>query len=260
MELVEKIHLLNHQEQKRLLEIVNGWLKNGSSAEESVEENEEEAMPYKNTLYPIKLNYTVEDIQSIVHLFPKNKKWTCDDLENEAIFPPDLTVKLQLINYKIFIMPRPTYSHQEILTNVSTYLNLFVRQNKLGKVTVAPVGIHINEGTCLEPDIVLVLKSQVDKITEKGIYEAPALVIEVISKANYKKLREAKKEKYADFGIAEYWEIYPKKKQINVEVLAENEDGSKGYTLFSSASKQGKIQSKVLEGFELAMEDVFEAM
>lgn len=260
MELVEKIHLLNHQAQEKLLEIVNDWLNNGSSAEDTADELEDEAMPYKNTLYLIKLNYTVEDIKSIVHLFPKNKKWTCDDLENEAIFPPDLTVKIQLINYKIYIMPRPSATHQEILGNVFANLNLFVRQNKLGKTYPAPFGVHLDEGTCLEPDVVLVLKSQVDKITEKGIYEVPALVIEVISKANYKKLREAKKEKYAGFGIAEYWEIYPKKKQINVEVLAENEDGSKGYALFSSASKQGKIQSKVLEGFELVMEDVFEVM
>jgi Uma2 family endonuclease len=97
-----------------------------------------------------------------------------------------------------------------------------------------------------------------DKVSEKGIFTPPALVVEVISKSNYKKLREAKKQEYANFGVAEYWEIYPKKRKINVEILNENEDGTKNYTSFSSASKTGKIQSKVLEGFELAMEDVFD--
>jgi len=251
MELIEKITLLSQKQQEELLALVDEWL------EEEIDEIETISPP-KHTLYPIKTEYSVKDIKAIVKLFSKSKKWTCEDLENEAIFPPDLKVKIQLLNYKIYIMPRPTSTYQEILTNISTYMNLFVRQNKLGKVYVAPFGVHISESTCLEPDIVMVLKPKVEKVTEKGIFEAPSLVVEVISRSNYKKLREEKKQKYAEFGVPEYWEIYPNKKKINIEVLEENEEGEKAYTLYSTAKKEGKVKSKVIESFELDVKDAFE--
>lgn len=249
MELIEKIKQLNDAQLQKLEEIVDTWLEE--------EAGEASAFP-QHRLYPIQQDYSVEDVKAIVNLFARNKRWTCEDLENEAIFPPDLKVQMQLLNSKLYIMPRPTAKHQEILTNISTYLNLFVRQDKLGKVYVAPFGVHLSDTTCLEPDIVLVLKPQLDQVSDKGIYNPPALVVEVISRSNYKKLREAKKQEYADFGIPEYWEIYPNKQKINVETLTEDEEGQKSYTLYSSAKKTGKVKSKVIEGFELAMEEAFE--
>ncbi len=89
------------------------------------------------------------------------------------------------------------------------------------------------------------MNRNVEKITEKGIYEAPDLMIEVISPANYKKLREEKKQKYADFGVREYWEIYPKKQKINVEVLTKIDDENEkikkaNYQLFSTDYKNRK--------------------
>ena len=44
-----------------------------------------------------------------------------------------------------------------------------------------------------------------------------------------------------------------------MKVLAENEEGEKVYQEYSSASKRGKTQSKVIEGFELEVEDISEA-
>ncbi|GAB4398591.1 MAG: hypothetical protein OHK0053_17540 [Microscillaceae bacterium] len=252
MELLEKIARLSEAQQARLLNLVEAWLDgagedNGHSAH----------LPPRFTLYPLKSDYTLEDIRAIIRLFPKNKKWTCEDLQNEAIFPPDLKVRMQLLQYKLYLMPRPSTTHQEILTNIATFLNAFVRTNKLGKVYVAPFGLHIDEGTCLEPDIVLVLKPQLEKVSEKGLYEAPALVVEVISRANYKKIREAKKAQYASFGIEEYWEIYPNKQAIQIEVLSRDEAGQPIYIPFSSATKEGEVQSKVITGFAMELEEVF---
>ncbi len=204
MEWTEKFDLLDEEQQEHLAQVVEGLLAG--------------EMPRKHTLYPIKLSYSVEYIREIVKLFSPTKKWTCADLENEAIFPPDLKLRMQLLDYKIYIM-RPTFNHQRFLTRVSARLSIFAQTHDLGEVCVAPVGVHISEGNCLEPDIVLVLKKDLSKATDKGVFVPPALVIEVISRANYKKLPEAKKQKYADFGVEEYWEVYPAKKKISVEIL-----------------------------------------
>lgn len=248
MDFLEKIDLLTSEQKDKLLEVIDAWLDDEDILEPS---------PPKHRLYPLQLSYSVEDIKGIVNMFSRNKKWTYEDLENEAIFPPNLRLRVYLINYKIYIMdPKPL--HQEVLGNVFTFLNLYIKQHKLGKAYPAPVSLHISEGTCLKPDIVLVLKPNLDKMTDKGMYEPPTLAVEVISRANYKKLREAKKQQYADFGIPEYWEIYPTQKKINIEVLEEDEEGKKSYTLFSTATKVGKATSKILEGFELSVADTFD--
>ncbi|WP_375562315.1 Uma2 family endonuclease [Bernardetia sp. OM2101] len=260
-QLIKKIKLLSQNQQEKIISLVDTFLDEKQEYEERISHLKIEKVKKENggKLYKEQLSYSVEDIQEIINLFPPNKKWTAEDLDDETIFPLDLFVKIELFNYKLFIMALPTPNHQEILTKVSTYMNMFVMQNKLGKLFVAPVAVHIDEGHSLQPDIVLVLNHNVEKITEKGIYEAPDLVIEVISPANYKKLREEKKEKYAGFGVREYWEIYPKKRKINVEILTEinAENKNPSYQLFSTAAKTGKIKSKVLEGFELDIENIF---
>lgn len=206
MELFEKIDLLNTEQQEKVLQIVKALLDDDEATIFKT------LAPQPHNLYPIKTDYSVEDIKAIVNLFPKNKKWTCQDLENEAIFPPDLKVRTQLINHKLFIIarPRPTATHQEILGNFLIILGAYVKQKKLGKIYPTPFALHIDEGTCLEPDIVLVLKPQLEKVTEKGIFAPPSLVVEVISKANYKKLREAKKAKVIEgfeMDVADIFEL-----------------------------------------------------
>jgi Uma2 family endonuclease len=271
IQLIEKIKLLNQNQQEQLISLVDVLLKEKQEYEEKISDLMIEKRKKENggKLYKEQLSYSVEDIKEIVNLFPTTKKWTAQELEDETIFPSDLFVKIELFNYKLFIMALPTPTHQEILTNVATYLNLFIKENKLGKLFVAPIGVHIKEGYSLQPDIVLVLNHNVEKITEKGIYKSPDLVVEVISPANYKKLREAKKQEYADFGVREYWEIYPKKKKINVEILTEieniesneneatNKTKNVKFQLFSTATQKGKINSNVLKGFELDIEKIF---
>jgi Uma2 family endonuclease len=97
--------------------------------------------------------------------------------------------------------------------------------------------------------------SKYNSIKEDCIETAPELVIEVLSRANYKKLREAKKQLYADFGVQEYWEINTTKRKIKIETL---DDTTKEYTTFSEARKKGTIKSKVLEGLEIDIENIFE--
>ena len=239
MELIEKIKLLSpeHREQ------VERWIS-----------------AYFKPLYEEKAAYDAEDVRRILSHFPPDKPWTAAELDDTDIFPPNLTVKVELVDYTLHIMPDPTAYHQEILTNVVTYLNLFVRKYKLGKAYVAPFSLHINEGNVRKPDMVLVLSHKAERVTERGIYEAPDLVVEVISPANYKKLRQEQKAAYAAFGVAEYWEIYPDQQEVRVEVL-EKEGEVPLYRTFSVASSEGNnaVCSKLLAGFSLGLEEVFSA-
>ncbi|TAF68286.1 MAG: Uma2 family endonuclease [Cytophagales bacterium] len=117
-------------------------------------------------------------------------------MQNEQIFPPDLTIKIEIIKNRIYIMD-PSPIHQEILGMIYTYINMFVIQNKLGKVYPAPISVKIDENTVLKPDIVYLSVRKSSFLTNKGIEGgSPDIVVEVISKANYKKLRNLKKQIY----------------------------------------------------------------
>lgn len=211
-----------------------------------------------NLYYEVKDAYTSEDLEAIITQFPIDKKWTFSDLQDETIFPPDLKVKKQLIDNKLYIMANPTTLHQKIVNKTSMYVTLFVEENKLGDVYIAPTAVKIDENNTLEPDIIFISLKRLEGITMKAIESVPELVVEVISPSNYKKLREEKKAKYAQFGIEEYWEIYPKKQLVRVETLVEIEGTlEKEYQLFSEVAVTGKIESKVLAGFELEVEKIF---
>lgn len=226
---------------------------NGHTTAEEDDDLEDDK-PQNTPYYALKDSYDREDMMEVIAKFPKNKKWTFTDLQNLDYFPPDLHIKIELLDYKIFVAMDPKLFHQEILSNIHIELGMFVKKNKLGKTYVAPTAIRIDEGTVLKPDILFISVAKYEVIQEDCIEVAPDLVIEVLSPSNYKKLREAKKAKYAEFGIKEYWEIHTKKQKIVIETLDEE---THQFVLFSEAQKTGTVQSKILEGFALHLEDVF---
>ncbi|MDX2304020.1 MAG: Uma2 family endonuclease [Microscillaceae bacterium] len=265
-ELIHKINQLSEEEQLWIAGMVEKLLADEISIDD---EDAENTLPQSlngsiplvpaGALYPFKLSYDLEDILAIVAQFPKGKKWTFVDLQDERIFPKETTIKIEIINHKIFIMPKPTLTHQEIAMNVATFINLYVIKNKLGKVYAPPISVKLEDAHVVEPDVLVILMPKLSDLVanDKAIEGAPDLVVEVISKANYKKLRNLKKQVYAEFGVQEYWEVFPKKKRISVECLQTNEEGNAEYVLFSEANQAGTIKSSVLEGFELNVADIF---
>ena len=63
-----------------------------------------------------------------------------------------------------------------------------------------------------------------------------------------------KHKMYESKGVTEYWQIFPKKREVKIEIL--NEEGK--YQLFSEAKEIGIVKSKVLNGFEIEIETLFE--
>ncbi len=105
-----------------------------------------------------------------------------------------------------------------------------------------------------QPDIIFIAVSRYYIIENKKVKGTPNLVVEIWSPSNIKKEREMKHKTYQNQGVTEYWQIFPKKQEIRIEVL--NEEGK--YKLFSEATKIGKVKSKVLNGFEIEIETLFE--
>ena len=62
----------------------------------------------------------------------------------------------------------------------------------------------------LRPDVLFVPENARGGITNRGIEEAPGLVVEVLSPTSRSIDQVKKPRRYGDFGIPEYWVVDPK--------------------------------------------------
>lgn len=120
----------------------------------------------------------------------------------------------EVIDNTLYMSPSPTTQHQQLLTDLSTDLNYFVRQHALGKVLVAPCDVYLNdEHNVVQPDLLFIKKDRVYIIEKKGIIGAPDLVIEILS-TNKTHDQERKLDLYERNAIPEYIIIDPDTKQV----------------------------------------------
>ncbi len=135
-----------------------------------------------------------------------------DDLRQ---IPPDRD-RYELIEGELFRSAAPNTEHQRKVMNLSAQLWYLVREHDLGEVFVAPYDVALDTSTVLEPDIVFVSKAR-QSIVKPGCVEgAPDLVVEVVSDSSRIIDRFVKRDRYAEFGVPEYWLLDPFEPRIEV--------------------------------------------
>ena len=179
---------------------------------------------------------------------PKRKVWTYEDylrLEDDK--------RYEVINGRLYEMPAPGFEHQSILAYLHYKFYGFVRSQSVGEVLPAPFDVILSETVVVQPDIVFISKDNLKNIKKGRLFGPPDLVVEIISPATVRRDTIVKKGIYERFGVKEYWIVYPDERAVEVWVL--NDEGK--YELFSVAEGEGKVKSKVLEGLEIDLKEVF---
>lgn len=212
----------------------------------------EEEKSENGLLYEVKHSYTVEDIEAIIAQFPKDKKWTFSDYQK--YLPENVLIPVEIINNQIYVMAAPNYNHQRISNRLSSRMTFYVEDNHLGEILVSLIDVKLNENNSVQPDILFIAVTRYEIISKNYIEGAPDMVVEIWSPGNSQKERENKHQLYESKGITEYWQIEPKQKEVWVETLEENGK----YEIFSQAKETGTVQSKVLEGFEMDLQKLFQ--
>ncbi len=87
---------------------------------------------------------------------------------------------------------------------------------------------------------------------KEGVLGVSDLVIEIISPSSIYKDRVLKNNDYESAGVKEYWLVDPKNQAIEVYENVEN-----AFRLFSFAAEEGSVKSKLLEGFEIEIANLF---
>jgi len=161
--------------------------------------------------------------------------------------------RYEVINGRLYEMPAHLFEHQRISGLIEFLLRGFVYKNKLGEIVDAPFDIILSETTVVQPDIVFISNDNLRNIKEGRLFGPPDLVVEIVSPTSYYRDRYEKFRIYEEAGVKEYWLVYPGEKAIEVWALKESK-----YELYSIASNEGKVKSKVLEGFEVDLKEVFD--
>lgn len=177
----------------------------------------------------------------------KKKRYTYEDYERLPEGAP-----YQLIGGELIITPSPIPYHQILAGRIFLNLSRYVEDNNLGIVIFAPIDVYLSETETYQPDIIFISKERLNIIGEKKIEGPPDIVIEILSpQTAYYDLR-VKKDTYESSGVREYWIVDPIKKSIE---LYENRE--KRFEIITSAEKKGRIESKLMKGFSLELENLF---
>jgi Uma2 family endonuclease len=120
---------------------------------------------------------------------------------------------VELIYGRYAVSPAPTTLHQTICALLTEYL-LGVARSTGGRAWAGPVDVVLADHSVVQPDLVYVTKAQRGIVHER-ILGAPALAIEVLSPHHSGRDRRHKLDLYGEFGVAEYWIVDPRERQID---------------------------------------------
>jgi len=146
---------------------------------------------------------------------PKGLKWTYDDYAQI----PDDGQRHEIIDGEHYVNPSPSTLHQHVSKRLQYQLYTRIELVGLGVLFNAPMDVQLSEHDIVQPDLVIILKENVRKITPANIQVAPDLVVEILSPSNMDYDRSTKRNLYERFGVREYWVIDPFEQQVDQWVL-----------------------------------------
>jgi Uma2 family endonuclease len=181
---------------------------------------------------------------------PEQGYWTYD---HYASLPEDGKRYEIVDGVLLYMSPAPGTLHQKVVLRLASYLLTLVEDSGLGQTFVAPIDVELSPKLVFEPDIVVVLNAERNKVTASHIVGAPDLVVEVLSPGTKRYDRTTKREVYALAGIKEYWLADPVARTIEVLYLEGEMYQSAG--VFSG---QDSLLSKVVPTIvKLCVEEFF---
>jgi Uma2 family endonuclease len=117
---------------------------------------------------------------------------------------PDDGQRYEIVDGSMELMsPSPSTTHQAISGELEFVLKQSCRSEYL--IYDAPLDVILSETNVLQPDIMMIHRSRLHIVTERGIEGSPDLVVEILSPGSRKKDKVIKMRTYAQYGIHEYW-------------------------------------------------------
>jgi Uma2 family endonuclease len=160
--------------------------------------------------------------------------------------------KAEFINGEIILHSPVKNRHWMAVTKIGARLSIYSDENKLGVVGVEKVLVHCTRND-YEPDVVFFGQEKAkDFKSDQMLHPAPDLVVEVLSESTKENDYGIKFTDYAHHGVAEYWIVDPVNQSVEQYFLKEG-----AFLLHQKLTESGKIKSKVVVGFEMDVQAMF---
>lgn len=177
-------------------------------------------------------------------------KLTYEDL----LLLPNDGKRHELIDGDHFMTPAPNTKHQRVTGKLHHALASFLDRHPLGEIFVAPYDVVLSPHDVCEPDLVFVAHDQASIVTELNIQGVPTLLIEVLSPGTRNLDEIYKRDRYARFGVKEYWIVNPEIDIVKMFSLTERGYGQP----HELRLEQGDVlPSPQLPGFSLPLTVLF---
>src|SRR3990167_3894301 len=161
--------------------------------------------------------------------------------------------RYEIYEGELIMVPAPNTKHQRISWEIEFIMGKFVKENNLGTILDAPTDVVLAEDVIVQPDILFISKERLDIIKEAAVMGCPDLVVEIVSPSSASYDTIDKRNIYEEYGVKEYWLVFPQEKVIEVLTL-----GNNIYREFCKAKKTGGVRSKIIDGMTVELKDVFE--
>ncbi|MEM6798039.1 MAG: Uma2 family endonuclease [Planctomycetota bacterium] len=164
--------------------------------------------------------------------------------------------RCELLRGELRVMSLAGYEHGSIADEIAFQLNLVVRQNALGKISVGEAGFLIarDPDTFRAPDVAFVRADRVAAvgITPKYFPEAPALAVEVVSPSESREQVDAESRLWIESGCEAVWVLRP-----NDETVTDYRSLDNIRVLTAEQNLEG---GGVVPGFSVKVAELFAGM
>jgi Uma2 family endonuclease len=135
---------------------------------------------------------------------PAGGVWTYE----EYMKLPVENTRYEVIAGELYITPTPPTLHQALAGPFMMAMFQHVEEDHhLGFIIPGPIDVLFGEGDFIEPDIVFVRADREEILADHGIVGVPDLIVEFVAPDTAERDRGLKRERYAHFGVPEYWVV-----------------------------------------------------
>ena len=167
--------------------------------------------------------------------------WTHDDY----LGMDDDGKRYEVLDGELIEMPGPSLRHQDIIVKLVRMLSDYVERNDLGTTLVAPTDVVLSPIDIVQPDILFVRKARAGALANgMNVQGAPDLCVEILSPGTRARDLTEKRDRYARFGVREYWIVDPEAETVTVLALDEG-----AYAPLVEAEGDTLVESVVLPRF-----------
>ena len=126
----------------------------------------------------------------------------------------------EIIGGEVVMMASPTMNHIFIAGNIYRIFGDYLDGKKCAPVPDGAT-LFLTNGEKYKPDMMVVCDP--DKVSKKGVYGTPDLVVEVLSPSTARNDKGQKKKAYERCGVREYWIVDPVSGAVEQYVLENGE-------------------------------------